>query len=329
MWRRMASQDLGLMNSIDRVFAERDQRQPSTFPCIQRTPTVFSVSDYAGSHKSSGYECYSFAVLADPSFPQWDHRRLEWRRRHRIGRRTFAYKKLGDNRKSVLLYEFLSLIGDLWGVCVSFLVDRRLNGLFVGDGDSDRSLVAEQWPQAKYRKATFDRLLRISHFNCFVLAGLVGPHQNVVWITDQDDIASNENQLRALIDVFASGMCRYLVRPDGTLPFTLGHLRCGTTASDNGTLQCEDLASIPDLVGGALSEVFTKYSSVGTRLRKGLDLPPPADISPKTRTIMGWVTEKHRLQHVVVCIEPAPPPSLFVVTLVDFFGAPLIWTPRV
>ncbi|HCS53848.1 hypothetical protein [Rubinisphaera sp.] len=319
----MASQDLGLINVIDRTFVDRDRRRPNTFPCLHHTPTMISVSDYAGSHKSSAFECYSFAILGDPDFALWDDRRIEWRHRQSLGRRTFAYKKLGDKKKAVLLSEFLNLVGDLCGVCVSFLVDRRLNGLFDGDGESDRTIVAEQWPKAKYRKATFDRLLRVTHFNSFVLAGLVGPHQNVLWITDQDDIAANERQLRALTEIFGSGMCRYLILPDGTLPFRLGHIRCGTTASDNGTLQCEDIASIPDLVGGALSEVFTKYSDTGIRLRKGIDLSPPADVSLKTRSIMGWMTEEHRLKQVVVCIEPAPSPSLFTVTLVDFIGSPL------
>ncbi len=327
MWRSMASSDLGLMSTIDRCFSNRNVLKLGAFPCLHDSPTVFTVSDYSGSHKSSRYECFTFALLGNRDFTDWDKRRVDWRSKRSLGPRTFAFKKLGDKVKANLLQEFLALIGDLEGICVSFVVDKGVKSLFEQDGTTDFNTVAECWPKAKYGKSTFDRLLRISHFNCFLLAGMVSPKQNVVWITDQDEIASNEDQLRALTDVFCSGLCRYLASSDGTLPFTLGHIRCGTTASDNGTLQIEDIASIPDLVGGALSEVWTRYSDSGIRLRKGLDLPPPSRLSSKTKSLMDWMTETHRLRHLTVCIEPAPPPSLFVVTIVDFLGAPLLWLP--
>lgn len=88
---------------------------------------------------------------------------------------------------------------------MSFLVDREVQGLFEDEGDADFSVASSCWPQAKYGKVVFNRLLRILHFNCFILAGIVSPAQNVVWISDQDEIASNENQLRALTSMFASG----------------------------------------------------------------------------------------------------------------------------
>jgi hypothetical protein len=92
-------------------------------------------------------------------------------------------------------------------------------------------------------------MLRVVHIVSFFLAGLSRAHQNVIWITDEDEIAANDNRMRELTNLFGNISSHYL-------PHSMGHFRCGTMKSDDGSRQLEDLASIPDLVAGAKRLVY-------------------------------------------------------------------------
>ena len=118
-----------------------------------------------------------------------------------------------------------------------------------------------------------------------LVACLSSSGQDVLWITDRDEIASNKEKLTEATNVVAHYMCHYLKHD-------MGNFRFGTTQSDNGTMELEDLASLPDLAAGAMSELMSctikqfgrSYGRVHTRL--------PKSVSKKAHAIMAsynWV----------------------------------------
>jgi hypothetical protein len=92
-----------------------------------------------------------------------------------------------------------------------------------------------------------DKAFFAVHVLGVLLAGLAAPGQNVMWFTDEDSIAANDDRVRELTQLFAWISSQYLT-------FNLGHCRCGTSKCDDGSRQIEDFLAIPDMIAGALAE---------------------------------------------------------------------------
>jgi hypothetical protein len=81
-------------------------------------------------------------------------------------------------------------------------------------------------------------------------------------------------------------------------------IRCGTTKSDNASRQLEDLASIPDLVAGALTEMVGEQRKQGLLVGAGIATPIPQGLQSKVIRLMNWfATNRQPLKKLVFAIE--------------------------
>jgi hypothetical protein len=239
------------------------------------------------------------------------------RRRYRLGDRRFAFKGLGDRRKSGALPAFLSAADVLNGLCATVLVDRSIESLFVKQGRLDLSRPEAQ-AYAGYGVDTFERLLRTVHFLSFFLGGLSAAGQDVLWITDQDEIAANAERLTDLTSIVAHILGHYA-------PHDWGHLPCATTASDNGTLETEDLTAIADLTAGALAEMATAHADQGTFPGGAVIAPPPARLSRKARTVIEWFSIPGMpLRRLACAITSVQGSSKLTATVLRFHWGPAL-----
>jgi hypothetical protein len=310
-----------MMNVFNDVITQQQWSDPGAMPDLRASKTLLVASDYSGHHTACRFESYGYIYVTHDSWPIWERSRLQIREAFGLSSRTFAYKKLGDMKKQLALDRFLAAADQLHGACITVLVDRRIKSFFVDDGCGDRDQAAKLWPGVVFTRATFERLMRVVHLNSFFLAGLAGPGQSILWFTDQDDIAANPARLTILTEILAIILSHYLRLPDDQVPFTLGHLRCGTTASDTGTLQIEDLAAIPDLVAGALAEAFTCFDKEDRRPKSQLIVPPPRSLPEKARRIIGWLSdESARLKRHVFSIEPTDSVGQLRIKRLSFYG---------
>jgi hypothetical protein len=86
---------------------------------------------------------------------------------------------------------------------------------------------------------------------------------------------------------------------------TLGHIRCGTTASDDGSFALEDLAAIPDFAAGAMAELGNTWNSTASFPAKSLVTPISRSISPKSNALLAWLsTDKSALRRKTVIVRP-------------------------
>ena len=89
------------------------------------------------------------------------------------------------------------------------------------------------------------------------------------------------------------------------LEHDLRHLRLATTASDNGTMQLEDLVAIADLSAGATVEILTDLESEDKTTSPHVLVPVGPTISRKCRALIVWLAVRRMPhQHVVITIEP-------------------------
>ena len=124
--------------------------------------------------------------------------------------------------------------------------------------------------------AVFEKLLRVVHIASLFVAGLSRPYQDLLWITDEDAIVADERRLREFVDIFSKVCSHYLKH-------NLRHIRIGTTKSDTGKRDVEDLVAIADLVAGALSRLLTEYHKIGMVLTVGLITPAPQTLPAKAQ----------------------------------------------
>ena len=227
----------GLGVALAGVFERRLRRRPCSWLSTPRGRQLLIVCDIGGSQKDQPFETLSFLVLDLDANVQWLAGQRTFRRRILTQPRRMAFKAFNDQVRRRALMPFLTLAESLNGILVTFAV-HKVERPIIGDGGATREELAALW-----KPAVADRLLWLIYLGAFLVSGLCVPGQDVMFIIDEDDVAANVPQLTKLTELFG----RAVSNQEGPM---MGHLRCGTTKSDDGSLALEDLAALTDLVAG-------------------------------------------------------------------------------
>lgn len=312
-WGEINSELSGLMKGFSESIRQMEFRHPGLLPDIRKGDTIFIGSDYGGQHDLAQYETYTF-ILADlENCIAWENLRQDWRKTFLRDGRRMSYKKLNDKRCMKALPPFLQAANFIPGLVVAILADKRIKTLFesVESDTIDTSIlkIRSQW-----KEPVFEKLLRIMHFASLFLSGLSKPYQNVIWISDEDEIVPNDKRLTEAVNLFGIISSHYLNH-------TLGHFRWGTTKLDNRGRQLEDLVAIADLVAGSLSSILTKYKEQNIIPRSEIIISPPKNLSRKDKDIMDWFSDNVRtLKRLVYVIDPLQGQTGFNLKHVRFHG---------
>jgi len=298
IWKPLDDPSLGLMYTFSQSIRKLEINDPNFLPDLCKGSTILVVSDYSGEHDTASYQSLSFLFADLERCTTWEEMRHRLRQRFLTDGRRMAFKNLNDKERKEALPYFLAAADSIPGLSATLLIDKHIKSLFAESGEIDRSQ-PELATYAHWRKAPFEKLLRVVHFISFFIAGLSRQNQDVVWITDEDEIAANELRLRELTKIWGIVIRNYLRH-------NLRHLRCGTTKSADRSRQLEDLASIPDLIAGTLTEVFTAQQNEGLMpTRNLLIVPPVRNLSSKAAEIMSWFANTSLpLKRLAYLIEP-------------------------
>ena len=264
---------------------------PERYPYTSRGKTLMLLGDFSGSHRRSGFQSYSFIVLDLESNQAWRKKQDVFRKKYLSDARRMSYKSLNDRTRREALPQFLDMADQIEGWIVSFCITRRTGTLF-RNNDSDLSfdLLKGVW-----KPSVLEQALRILHFSAFLLTGLSRRGQDLLWIIDQDDIAANQGQLDKLSAAFGNVWSNYAEHP-------LHRIRCGTTTVDDGSMAIEDLAAIPDIVAGAISEISSAMSQSGPMPILNMLTPFPKGISEKAKYVATWLSNKNTPLQRVTCL---------------------------
>jgi hypothetical protein len=224
-WRLIDSPALGAMNSANKLIHTLDVSACESLPDLRKASTIFVGSDYGGQHTTSRFESYAFVFADLERSRMWFHARNELREQFLPDGRRFSYKSLRDRRRASALPQFLRAIDLVHGLVVVILVEKNILSLFKA---SDRIKSADPEIQLlrNWAPRSIERVLRICHFVAFFLAGLSSDRQNVLWITDQDDIAANESRQGELVEVFRRIVGHYLQHTLVSRPINNWHIFC-------------------------------------------------------------------------------------------------------
>jgi hypothetical protein len=292
-WKLDESPQFGFLNSVIRLTRSTEGTTTAGLPDLRRNATLFIGSDYSGSHKESDYNVFSFIIADFDAARRWTAKASTLRKCLLTDNRRLSFKKLNDKNIRRLLPFFLTSADSISGVLVSVAVSKKIESLFGSMGDHVATQELAQWkPHVR------ERLGRIAHFVSLFLSGLTGEFQNILWITDADDVIANQAMHRQFVKVFAWICSNYLSH-------TLGHLRIGSTASDTGKRDVEDLVAIPDFAAGTLSELITQQTR-NSCLPQRLLVPLTSSCRPITARIAAWLSDSSRaLKKVSFVIDPS------------------------
>lgn len=294
-WRGLDRADLGFLGAIDDCIAIAESRHPGVIPDLRQGGSLVVASDYGGEHPRAQWATYCFLAVPLDDAQDWAVSTRALREDLLPDGRRMAFKSLGDRVRAQALPSFLASADELNGFLACFAVKRSISSLF-GRGRLDpRALESE--PLRPYRTQVAEKLLRITHFLALLIAGISAPNQNLVWLTDEDSIASTQDRLRTLAEVF--GRVTSAIVPHG-----MKHLRVATAAGDPGDRSIEDLLAIPDFAAGMLADLLSRMLGKREVPSKGVFLARPEGLAKKVDLLGKWFTDdSRRLRRIVVLID--------------------------
>jgi hypothetical protein len=311
VWKPLNRPEFGLTDAISDVIRQQEWKEPDALTSIRRGPTLILTSDYGGDHKGSQYESLSFLIADFIYCWLWDEFRQKIRKDILGDSRRISFKALNDKRRGKALVPFLRATNTIPGLLITFLIDKKIARLFSESAseDNDRNSIVKL---GKWNQRSFSKLSRIGHLGAMLVACMSAPSQNLIWITDEDEIAPNVEKLTEATKLIGHYLNHYCSS-------NMGHFRFGTTKVDNGSMQLEDLTAIPDLAAGSMAEILGLNKNQGISLGS-VHIPLPKGISRKAHAILGWLADGgHLLRKLVVCVDRVEDKDAYNIKLLSFF----------
>lgn len=296
-WRCVPTLPRTFIDILNNEFLRLESKYYDCLPDMSRAKTLLLGSDYSGESSNAHYIVYSFLLSSLESWAEWEQKRLIVRRQHLSDFRRMSFKQLSDGQRKRALLPFLEAANTLEGLSFSIVLNKRCKSIFADSPPLDLSN-----PQfAAYRKwkiGPLEKAFFILHVIGLLLGGLAVPGQNVLWFTDEDNIAANDDRIRELTNLFAWISSMYLT-------FTLGHCRCGTSRCDDGSRQIEDFLAIPDIIAGALAEQMEVKVTDPPEF-ENIFWMQRGDLAAKTRRITWWFSNSGQpLKRLVCFVDPS------------------------
>lgn len=266
------------------------------FPDGSRGNDLFLAADFSGTHRGPLYTTYAFLLLDLDRNGWWLNAQRVFRSEALIDGRRISFKALNDGARRRALLPFLLMADEIEGALIVVAVDKKHDSLFqpMGD-DADLSLI-EAW-----KPAVHEHLMRVTHLSALCVSLTSKADQNLLWVCDQDDIASNDRQITALTKLFGHVWAQMTEH-------NMGHLRLGSTRSDDGSLALEDLAAVPDLAAGAACEVLSHMRRQGVFPVRGIYNRLPMGLTGKTHKLLRWLSVTDRpLKRLLIVIDDVAP----------------------
>ncbi len=285
--RRFSRQGLGI--ALGSVFEGALARRAYHALREPRGDQLLITCDIGGSQKGQRYETFAFLIHDLDRSQAWLSGQRQLRAAVMRHHRRMAFKAMNDRLRRRSLIPFLELAEHLDGFLVTFAVDKGARPHMMLDDDLHADL-ATVW-----KPSVIPRLTWIAYLGAFLISGFAAVGQNVMFILDEDEVAANVLQLTKLTDFFAQ-ICAWHGGP------IMGHLRCGTAKSDDGSLQLEDLVALPDLAAGASAEFLWTLDRDGAGIMSPLLQRLPKALSWKSRIIMPWLLHEGGSLDRILCI---------------------------
>lgn len=252
--------------------------------------TIYAASDCSGRTRESRIDALSFLLTDYDYCGEWHLEREEVRKRYLADMRRMSFKDLNDGMRRRALVPFLKAADLIPGLCLTIVIDKRMKKLC-----SDEELFTRVKPtlRGKWNPRSFEYMARLAYFLSVLFAGLSLPNQNLYWIGDTDDFLATQERATDTAELLSRFSSLLISHP-------LGQLGVGSTSLDEGDRLEEDLAAVPDLVAGALTESVNGMFRHYGKIPSVITMAP--ETSRKTDLISSWFFSRHRTRLTKIAI---------------------------
>jgi len=300
VWKRLGQAKLGLADILSEEIAREEWLNPGLIRDIRGSKEFLLACDFGGSHQRSRYESFSFLAGSIAESGEWDELRRWVRTEYLSDGRRMSFKGLRDGQRARSLVPFLHAADKFPGVLVTLLLDKKI-GSVIGDHEHPNFFPELVVAKRGWTKRAFHRLCVVASVGALLIAGLSAPSQDILWLTDQDEIAPNARQHDHAGWVFLLHINTYAPQNHGKLVFL-------TTEGDDEGRRLEDVVAIADLAAGGLAEALSLLRNEVGQLGCGLGIPLPEGLSDKAAVILAWLGGQgfllRRLSIVLECMGP-------------------------
>lgn len=277
MWNSPPDCDNKLQALVNEQLEIQNSRNPSSFPNLRIDDDLVLACDYSGEHKASRYQILTF-LLADRRgiLKSWDIRRRQIRSKYLSDGRKHEFKKLGDAQRQKALGPFLKVSSEINGIVFSVAFDKELENSMLGFSFPDIP---------KIKPKILAKLVRIAFFGSTLVAGLAREGQELKWITDNDEIVSNakvQSVATFMISSMLNHCCSFKLSRNSSI---------GIAGEFDDDFRAEDLCSIPDLAGGAMTELLNSIRKDTIPKSEKLYTPSSGRNSTKTTILASWFAD--------------------------------------
>lgn len=307
-WFHSDAPHLGAISMLSESIAKAEQRHPGIIPDLRETPTLLLGSDYGGMHKTADFEVITLLASNLETIHAWDSARSIVRDRLLPDQRRISFKTLNDQHRRSAVGPFLNAANQIRGLLFTVAIHRRVKSVFKKHGKLEKTDLDS--PELEgWKPTTTERALRVIHLASLLVRGLSRSGQDVLWITDEDEIVANERRLRSFISLFATVSSHYI-------PHAMNHVRIGTTVSDTGRRDVEDYVAVCDLAAGALQYLLTNGGAQTVLDTPSLFLPGEQKTSNKATEILDWFSDNERpLKRLTFILDESTTGQLRITTL--------------
>lgn len=301
-WNKVNVVPSTIFDLINENFIEMGKSYPDSLPNFSNSSTIIATSDYGGEHSDSKYIVYSFLLVDSVSVTEWEIKRNELRKLYLTENRRISFKGLGDIQKQNILMPFLNSVNYMNGISFTVAIHKEISSIF--DKGTPINLNNPDFIEfKKWKKGVLEKASRIVHILSLLCSGLLKDKQNLLWFSDQDSIAANNNRVIHLTNLFSWIISMYL-------NINLGHIKCGTTNCDDGSRVIEDLTAIPDLISGTVCEQLNITNSDKSNFSNTVFYMHRGDFNEKISKITWWYSNSKATLKRYLCIVDNNPHSL-------------------
>ncbi|WP_417514477.1 hypothetical protein [Minwuia sp.] len=277
-WSDPVIESNSFLKAISKIMSRKVNENPENFPDIRSSEYLLIFSDYSGEGKKDSHFSISVLVMGSDDWKEWESGRQIWRRRYLSDGRRMSHKNLSDIQKSLALTPFFELLDQTSGFLITIGIQKNfdyiVNEIPI---DLDNRFFSEY---RIWSPKVLQKMVIVSNLISLFVSGFGAKGQNLIWISDQDSMFANETRLGGATKLFSSILAGYL-------SFDLGHIRVGTTKSDPGDQQLEDLVAVADLAAGTFCE---RLNSAEKSPLSGDFLPLFApDLTARSAKINQWL----------------------------------------
>ena len=281
-WSHNENSERGLANELSRYIYNLENDSKIHLPNLRHSNNLYIFSDYS-NNKDQQLISYSLLLIDEMSFQLFEGLQKNFWKQYFPDQRIIDYKGLNDKIQGKALVPFLQLCNNLNGLIITILFHRNTKSIFQNQVPDNLRGQIEIWKNKMVR----EKFLRLREFILLILNGLGTNLQNVLWVTDNDEIIANSLQITTAKNILNETLIKYL-------DFKIYGFDLKTPDIDLTDRCLEKLCSLADLTAGALVDFLGDYHKENITPGEGEIAKPIAHEKLKVNPITNWLSKNEK-----------------------------------